>query len=239
MPAHPPSRAAAEARCSSLRLAALIRAAKLFKPAVAPAPVRFATITAATPNAWRQQWGRHPARLVAWPWDAMVAHYRHHHPSRFDLAVWSGDALSRLGIGRTGSAYCSNERLEGSPVAGHPREGHLILAALTALLGVRSGYVLMPSWVMARIPIPPLGPSQVELARFLLRVASPHVFQQLRRGKQAFPLLSAKLQLDAVLPDDAKRPEINALNPVLALEQRVNRENGTVCPRSVSARPQW
>jgi len=135
MPAYPPSKAAAEARYSGLRLAALVRAAELFEPAVAPAPFRFATITAATLDAWREQWARHPARSVAWPWDAMVTDYRHRHPSRFDLAVWSGDALSGLAIGRTGSTYCSIEYLEGSPVVGHPLRGQVIPAALTALLG--------------------------------------------------------------------------------------------------------
>lgn len=134
MPAHPPSRAAAEARYSGLRLAALVRAGDLFAPAIAPTPVSFATITAAALDAWREQWAGHPARSVAWPWDAMVADYRRRHPSRFDFAVWSGNALSGLAIGRTGSAYCSIEYLEGSPVVGHPLKRQVIPAALTALL---------------------------------------------------------------------------------------------------------
>ena len=134
MPPRPPGRAAAEARYSGLRLAALVWAAELFEPAVAPVPVRFAAITGATLGTWREQWARHPARPVAWPWNAMVADYRHHHPSRFDLAVWSGDALSALAIGRTGSAYCSIEYLEGPPMVGHPLKGQVIPAALTALL---------------------------------------------------------------------------------------------------------
>ena len=46
MPAHPPSRAAAEARYSGLRLTALVRAGGLFAPAIAPTPVSFAAITA-------------------------------------------------------------------------------------------------------------------------------------------------------------------------------------------------
>ncbi len=134
MPAHPSSRAAAEARYSGLRLAALVRAGDLFAPAIAPVPASFATITAATLDAWREQWAGHPARSVAWPWDAMVADYRHHHPSRLDFAVWSSNALSGLAIGRTGSAHCSIEYLEGSPVVGHPLKGQVIPAALTALL---------------------------------------------------------------------------------------------------------
>lgn len=156
MPAHPPSKAAAEARYSGLRLAALVRAAELFEPAVAPAPVRFATITAATLDAWREQWARHPARPVAWPWDAMVADYRHSHPSRFDLAVWSGDALSGLSIGRKGSAYCSIEYLEGSPVVGHSLKGQVIPAALTALLGYAT--VLGRAEMRLVEPLAPLVP---------------------------------------------------------------------------------
>ncbi len=83
MPAHPPRRAAAEARYSGLRLAAL--------------------------DAWRRQWAGHPARPVAWPWDAMMSDYRRHRPSRFELALWSGDVLCGLAVGRTGSAYCGAE----------------------------------------------------------------------------------------------------------------------------------
>ena len=64
----------------------------------------------------------------------MVTDYRRHHPSRFDFAVCSGNTLSGLAIGRTGSAYCSIEYLEGSPVVGHPLKGQVIPAALTALL---------------------------------------------------------------------------------------------------------
>ncbi len=120
MPAHLPRRAAAEARYSGLRLAALARAGDIFAPSSAPTPVRFATIAAAALDAWRRQWAGHPARSVAWPWDAMVSDYRRHHPSRFELAVWSGDVLCGLAVGRTGNAYCSVEYLEGSPVAGHP-----------------------------------------------------------------------------------------------------------------------
>lgn len=134
MPARLPSRAAAEARYSGLRQAALVRAGDLFAPAIAPTPVSFATITAATLDAWHEQWAGHPARSVAWPWNAMVVDYRHHHPSRFDCAVWSGNVLSGLAIGRTGSAYCSIEYLEGSPVVGHPLKSQVIPAALTALL---------------------------------------------------------------------------------------------------------
>lgn len=165
MPAHLTGRAAAEARYSGLRLAALVRAAELFEPAVAPALVRFAAITAATLNAWREQWARHPAWSVAWPWDVMVADYRHQHPSRFDLAVWSGNALSELAIERTGSSYCSIEYLEGSPVVGHSHKGQVIPAALTALLGYAT--VLGKAEMRLMEPLAPLVPVY-EACGFLL-----------------------------------------------------------------------
>lgn len=134
MPAHPSRRAAAEARYSELRLAALARAGDMFVPSSAPTPVRFATIAAAALDAWRRQWAAHPTRSVAWPWDAMMSDYRRQHPSRFELALWSGDVLCGFAVGRTGSAYCSIEYLEGSPSAGHPLKGQVIPAGLTALL---------------------------------------------------------------------------------------------------------
>lgn len=144
------SKAAAEARYSGLRLAALGQASGLFVPFIAPVPVHLSTITATALDTWRRHWTGHLSRLSAWPWDAMLTDYRRHHPSRFELAVWSGDALCGLALGRTGTAYCSIEYLEGSPVAGHPLKGQVIPAALTALrayaavLGKREMRLLEP-----------------------------------------------------------------------------------------------
>lgn len=134
MPAHPPNRAATEARYSGYRAVALARADALFAPSISPTPVRFGTITALALDAWHAQWAAHPARQVAWPWEVMAPDQRRRLPTRFELALWSGDVLCGLAIGRVGSSYCSVEYLEGSPVAGHPLRGQVIPAALTALL---------------------------------------------------------------------------------------------------------
>lgn len=134
MPAHQSNRDATESRYGGYRSAALARAEALFAPSIAPTPVRFGTITAAALDAWHLQWARHPARQVAWPWNVMVPDHRRRHPTRFESAVWSGDALCGLAIGRAGVNYCSLEYLEGSPISDHPLRRQVIPAALTALL---------------------------------------------------------------------------------------------------------
>lgn len=134
MPAHPSSRTAAEARYGIYRSVALARAEALFAPSIAPTPVRFRTITGVALDAWRLHWARHPARQVAWPWDVMVPAHRRRHPTRFELAVWSGDALCGLAIGRAGVTHCSLEYLEGSPIPDHPLRRQVIPAALATLL---------------------------------------------------------------------------------------------------------
>ena len=165
MPPLPPSRAAAELRHSGLRLAALGHASDLFARSIAPTPVRFSTINAAALDAWRRHWAGHLARAVAWPWDAMLTDYRRHHPSRLELAVWSGDALCGLAIGRTGRAYCSIEYLEGSPSAEHPLKKQVIPAALTALLAYAT--VLGRGEMRLVEPFAPLVPAY-EARGFLL-----------------------------------------------------------------------
>ena len=156
MPTRPPSRAAAEARFGGLRSAALARTEELFGPSIAPNSIRFTTITSATLGAWQKQWAEHSARSVAWPWTDMLADYRRHHPSRFELALWSGDVLCGLAVGRTGSAYCSIEYLEGSPLAGHPLKRQVIPAALTALLAYSA--VLGKGEMRLVEPLAPLVP---------------------------------------------------------------------------------
>ncbi len=133
MPPYPPTKAAAEARYNGLRLAALSRAAALFAPTIAPVPVRLGTITAVALDTCAMQWTGHPARVVAWSWGVMVLNHRRRHPSRFELALWSGGTLCGLALGRAGNTHCSMEYLEGSPAIGHPLKGQVIPAALTAL----------------------------------------------------------------------------------------------------------
>ena len=165
MPPLPPSRAAAERRYAGLRSAALGQASDVFAHSIAPIPARLSTINNTTLDAWRQHWAGHPVRAVAWPWDVMVPDYRRHHPSRFELAIWSGDTLCGLAIGRTGNAYCSIEYLEGSPMAGHSLKGQVIPAALTALLAYAA--VLGKGEMRLMEPFAPLVPAY-EVYGFLL-----------------------------------------------------------------------
>lgn len=56
-------------------------------------------------------------RLVDWPWPRMPAEWRRSWPERFELAIWSGDILCGLTLGRPsrGPSHMSLYYIEGNP----------------------------------------------------------------------------------------------------------------------------
>jgi hypothetical protein len=61
-------------------------------------------------------------RLVDWPWPQMIADWRRSWPERFELAIWSGDILCGLALGRPspGPSHMSLHYMEGNPDETHP-----------------------------------------------------------------------------------------------------------------------
>lgn len=74
-------------------------------------------------------------RYVAWPWPEMTADWRRAHPDRFELAVWRGDVLCALAIGRPSpsAAHMALYYMEGNPDPGHPLRGKVAATVITAL----------------------------------------------------------------------------------------------------------
>lgn len=63
-------------------------------------PLRLADTDAATVAAWRTRWrGSHPSGFGNWDWERIL-HRAWRRPSAFHVAVWSGDDLCGLAVGR-------------------------------------------------------------------------------------------------------------------------------------------
>ncbi len=128
-----PSRHTVEARFRTIRLAAHGAAEALVTPVFTPT-IRLTGIGPDALDAFERFWALHPNRRCAWPWREMESDFRHAEPSRFDLAVWSGDVLCGLAVGRTRADHCRMDYLEGSPIPGHPLMGRVVLIAAAALV---------------------------------------------------------------------------------------------------------
>jgi hypothetical protein len=63
----------------------------------------------------------------------MVSDYRRNEPTRFEVAIWSGEVLCGLAIGRVRAGYCSADYIEGCPLSAHHLRGSVLSAVLTAL----------------------------------------------------------------------------------------------------------
>ncbi len=129
----PASRLAAEARHAGHRATALRKAEELFRPVVAPSPIRFRAITLETFAACDAEWRDCPERRYPWPWHEMAGDYRRNEPTRFEVAVWGGEVLCGLAIGWQRTKFCSVDYIEGSPLPVHPLRGNVLSAVLTAL----------------------------------------------------------------------------------------------------------
>ncbi len=115
-PQIPGSRSSAETRYRDLRRLAFQNAQGDLAAAGVVVELRAIDATAIVAfGAWQ-------GRRVAWPWRQMVADWRHGHPDRFELAVWSGGTLCGLAMGRPAptASHLSLYYLEGNPDSSNP-----------------------------------------------------------------------------------------------------------------------
>lgn len=71
-------------------------------------PLRITDTDAHTVAVWRETWsGAHPTGQGSWRWDRLLAR-AWRRPAAFHVAIWSGEHLCGLGVGRT-----SKRRLDG------------------------------------------------------------------------------------------------------------------------------
>jgi hypothetical protein len=118
----------------AVRLAALQATEDLASPRFVPTPVHLNLIAATALEAFGDQWQGHPSRRYAWPWPTMVDDIRESEAARFEVAVWGGDALCGLAIGRTRQTFCRVDYLEGSPVPNHPLRGSVAVLVSGAVI---------------------------------------------------------------------------------------------------------
>lgn len=121
------------------------------------APVRFSDIDGRALEAWRNTWWRgHALGYGGWDWSGLVAPVWRR-PTCFHLAIWSGDCLCGLAVGRASKRRRSGVRhtlsvhfLEGNPDPRHPLRRRVAPLALTAaevyaaLIGARRLRLISP-----------------------------------------------------------------------------------------------
>jgi hypothetical protein len=103
------------------------------------AAVRLTDIDAHALDAWRSTWVRaHPLGYGGWDWEGLVGRVCTR-PSAFQVAIWSGDELCGLAVGRVSRRRPSGRRhtvsvhyLEGSPRREHPLRGRVAAVAIAA-----------------------------------------------------------------------------------------------------------
>jgi hypothetical protein len=137
LPMHDPEFSAALQRYAELRRLAYRRVERLAGEMHVPAPVRLADIDLAALEAWRATWRqRHPLGYGGWNWPGIVERIRSR-PSAFRLAIWSGECLCGLAVGRCSKRRTSGTRhtvsvhfLEGNADSRHPLRGFVAPIAL-------------------------------------------------------------------------------------------------------------
>jgi len=122
-------------------------------------PLRLADCTAHTLAVWRRTWiGPHPSGWGRWDWEPMLRR-AWRHPASFHLAIWSGDRLCGLAVGRVSdrnphgarTAVCI-DYLEGTHDRPHPLQGSVAILATSAAHAY--GHVLGASVVRLSDPLP-------------------------------------------------------------------------------------
>jgi hypothetical protein len=120
-------------------------------------PFRFSEIDPSALDTWRSTWrGIQPFGYGAWDWEGLVPPIRRK-PSGFHLAIWSGDHLCALAVGRASKRRPSGRRhtlpvhfLEGNPDPWHPLKGQVADLAIAcadaygAALGARTLRLINP-----------------------------------------------------------------------------------------------
>ena len=122
-------------RYARLRRLAYDLAERLATPAAGS--IRLTGIDPHALDAWRTTWNRaHPLGYGGWDWSGLVERICRR-PSAFQVAIWSGEQLCGLAVGRMSKRRPSGQRhtvsvhfLEGNPSRQHPLRGKVAAIAL-------------------------------------------------------------------------------------------------------------
>jgi hypothetical protein len=124
-------------RYARLRRLAYDLAERLAAPA--SGSIRLTDIDAQALDVWRATWDRaHPLGYGGWDWSGLVERISRR-PSAFQVAIWSGEQLCGLAVGRVSRRRASGRRhtlsvhfLEGNPHREHPLRGRVAEIAIAA-----------------------------------------------------------------------------------------------------------
>jgi hypothetical protein len=114
----------------------------------------------------------------------MVSDFRRGEPGRFEVAVWSGQILCGLAIGRTRTEYCRVDYLEGSPDPVHPLKGNVVVVVAGAVVAYATA--LGKREVRLVDPLPAVV-AHYEALGFKLanpKGASPYCWREIRRSHE-------------------------------------------------------
>jgi hypothetical protein len=116
--------------------------------------------------------GQWTGRRVAWPWHVMAPDWRRNHPARFEVAVWQGDVLCGLALGRPAptAAHLSLHYIERNPDPESPLRGKVTRTVIDALGAY--GVVLGKTEMRLVDPLPALVPFYCSPA-FGFRLVTP------------------------------------------------------------------
>jgi hypothetical protein len=97
-------------------------------------------------------------RRVSWNWPEMMARWRRNHTNRFEVAVWQGDFLCGVALGRPSStaAHASLHYIETNPDPANPLRRRMMIVVLAALR--RYATVLGKTELRLVDPLPALVP---------------------------------------------------------------------------------
>jgi hypothetical protein len=147
-----------------------------------PAPLALRPIAPDALDEFDRTWAIHPLRIVQWPWRDMAADYRRNWTDRFELAIWSGDRLCGLCLGKAANNrhHIALRFLEASPDPSHPLKGAVALAAFEAANAY--GIVLGADYLYLMDPLPGTLARYLAMGFDLVRPAKGSAY--CRRGIQ-------------------------------------------------------
>ena len=128
------------ARYARIRRAAFQAAAEeALRTGVATSSLSLTDIDEQALSAWRETWhGDHGSGEGNWDWERLTR-FCQRRPSAFHVAIWSGERLCGLAVGRMSARRREGVRhtisvhyIEGAPGPRHPLAGRIVLLAITA-----------------------------------------------------------------------------------------------------------
>jgi len=152
----------AVARCARIRRGAYDRTiSDALEQGLAGPSLRLTDIDAETLLAWKRTWrGTRAPGAGGWDWETLWKRFRRR-PTALQLAIWDGDELCGLALGRVSRRRALGVRhtvsvhyMEASPEPEHPLAG--LIAALVIAAAERYGEALGASRLRLMDPLPGL-----------------------------------------------------------------------------------